>query len=367
MTNVFDPIIVKLTDETSGPTGGESGGGGIGGSIAGLTAGITGIASLMSEVVGLVKSAVDGVLKPVRTMLTGILKLIAQLLRPVVDVVMLMLMPILQFLKPIIRVANEIMRPFRTLAYGLMREAHESGNAVESNALNMLATQTILAGISNVLIGISGELIKMITGIALDILTVIPGVSQNFVNNIKGSINDSIDDATSFIQAQTLGGIMRLTQTIVGETDDEILRLSNMFERTISSANSNVANRIEEMNFYQELTNLASEIKTAQSNFSGDVNIVGDKFFQNMLSMSKKIDDGVDSILPDNFGNRISDKFKQLSDTINHNIDDMFSRINVNSNMVEKSGNRMPSWLLPVSPLAYGIGNIVKKLNNGGD
>lgn len=284
MTNVFDPIIVRIEDATSTPGGsssssgvpGGSAKGGAKGSIAGLTAGITGIAMIVSEIAGLVKGAVDGVLKPVRVLLGGILKLIAQLLRPVVDVVMLMLMPILQFLKPIIRVANEIMRPFRTLAYGFMKMAGDSDNAVEVRGLQQLAMSTIMAGIGNVLLGVSGELIKMVLSLVLDVVSFIPGVSRDAIEQAKTSVGDAIDGSLAWIQGQTLGGLMKMSLAIVEGNEKRIIELGGLFQKTIDTADEDVAEVIEGMSIITSVIDLATELKKEDTKLNTNfTNILG--------------------------------------------------------------------------------------------
>ena len=305
MTNVFDPIIVRIEDATSTPGGNSGGGaspsgsakGGAKGSLAGLTAGITGIAMIVSEIAGLVKGAVDGVLKPVRVMLSGILKLIAQLLRPVVDVVMLMLMPILQFLKPIIRVANEIMRPFRTLAYGFMRMANNSDNAVEGRGLQQLAMTTIMAGIGNVLIGISGELIKMIGGIVLDILGHTILMSRDKAELLKSGLNDVVDGIVTWVSAQSLAGLMRAGMEISSAGEKEIVDMANLFERVLGTARDDVASKIEEMDFYKEINTLGNLIQNEEINITTKFSSIGQTIRNGMADVGDGLEDSIKNII----------------------------------------------------------------------
>jgi hypothetical protein len=282
VTSIFDPIIVRIEDATStannassGVSGGGASSGGKGGGAAGVAAGLTAVVSIVGEILGLVKGAVDGVLKPVRTVLSGILKLIAQLLRPIVDVLMIALMPILQFLKPIIKVANEIMRPFRVLAYGLMRQASRTDNAVEANALQGLAMASILGGIGNVLIGLTGELIKMIGHIVLDILGSTILMSQDRANELKSGLSGVIDNVTQTIQAQTLAGIMRLSLEVVRGGEKEILEMSDLFKKVTDTASDGVSDKIKGMDFYTELTTLGTLIENEEVSLEGKFGSIG--------------------------------------------------------------------------------------------
>ena len=317
MVNVFEPIIVKFQDETSGPGRGSRGGGGSGvgaagagvvgaeissggkGGMAGIAAGLTAVVAVVGEVVGLVKNALDGVLKPLMTLVSGILKLISQLLRPIVDVFMMLLMPILQFLKPIIRVANDVMRPFRVLAYGLMRQASQSGNAVESGALNNLAMTTIFAGIGNVLVGVSGELVKMISGIVIDVLSTTWLMTDETAAKLKDNIGGVIDGVTSSIQAMTLEGLMRLSLNIVRGGEKEILEMNQLFDRVVMSATDNVRDKLigDPDSVVNTIGEAAGYINDSREDFAGDMSNLVNTTTTGLNNVSKSLSDGIRKII----------------------------------------------------------------------
>ena len=271
MANVFEPIIVKITDTTSGPDSDGTPGrkkDTFGAGLAGVAAAIGGIAVLVGEIVSIVKNAVEGVLKPVKTVITGILKLVAQLLRPVVDMLMMVLMPILMFLKPIIRVANEIMRPFRTLAYSLMRQSSQESDPVKSSALNMLAGTTIMAGVGNVLLGMLGEVFKTLISVMASLMRPIIRFVGGNVEQIVGNANNAIDNALQSVQAVTLNGLLQMAGAIHGKTAEGLSKTEELLVGVIGSANENVGNKIKEMTFYNEITSLATNLTSAETTLS---------------------------------------------------------------------------------------------------
>ena len=351
MASVFEPIIIKFADETSGPEEGSGGGrrrggrGGMSPGLAGVAGAIGGVAVLVSELVSIVKGAIDGVLQPVRTMLTGILKLIAQLLRPVVDVVMLLLMPILQFLRPIIRVANEVMRPFRVLAYGLMRQSQDAP-AGEAFGLENLAFTAILSGVGNVLLAISGELMKMITGVMIDLFG---GVLSFFGVNteaLRSGINDGIDKALYTIQAHTLASILETAIDIRKGSEDGILEMQKLTEKVISSANQEVGDKIKEMDFYEELQILATGIS------------VNTSLLESTTSVSIS---------------RITDGFKSVGDALTSSITSMLNRARRAAARDSGDDYMSPRDIINtidragrvVSPTYRNTSNIVRKITGG--
>lgn len=271
MAEVFDPIIVKvvtdLKDSVNNATGssGRGGSGGLG--VAGIAGAIGGIAAVVGELVGIVKEAVSGVLKPVKVLLTGILKLVAQLLRPIVDVVTIMLMPILIMLRPLIKVVNEIMRPFRVLAYNLMREAGKTDDPAKKVGLGQLALTTLIAGIGNVLVGLQAEIIKVVAGVVIDIVSYTGLISRERADQFKGVISGVIDGVTSSIQSATLGGLLQLSGSIMGKGEEEINKTKLLVESVIGAASVDVGNKIKDMKFYEELTGLSFNITAKESLF----------------------------------------------------------------------------------------------------
>jgi hypothetical protein len=146
MASVEEPIIVRIVnDATATATSG-----GVGGAV-GAVAGLTGLITIASEVAGLVKDAVKGVLKPAFSMVSGILKLLAQFLRPAIDILVIFLYPIMQILKPLVKMFNDVMRPFRQIAFRMMKEGGAAGIA---------AGAVIMQGFNTAIVNLLGGIIK---------------------------------------------------------------------------------------------------------------------------------------------------------------------------------------------------------------
>ena len=321
--NVFEPIIVKFTDETTGPDGTTTtrGGGGVTGSLAGMAGSLTAVVGVVSELLGVVKAAVDSVLKPLRTMLTAVMRVLAQLLRPIVDVMVLMLQPILHFLKPIIQVANEVMRPFRTLAYGLMREATLTDDTVQSNILSQMAISTMFAGISNVILAMAGELIKFVTTTVIDLFG---GVLRFFgveTDVLKNTINSNIDNALTGIQSWTLQGIMTLATNVVRGGEDEILRMNALFQRTVSSASEDVANALisDENSVVNRLQRTAELIENSRTSFDSSLTNTATVFSEGLTNINANVDSSFNDL-----SSSASQGFNNLSGSISDSMRRMF-------------------------------------------
>jgi hypothetical protein len=299
MVDVFEPIIVKITDETGNTTTSSGGVGGKG--LAGLTAGITGIAGIMMEVLSILKDAVSGVLKPVKTLITGILKLVAQLLRPIVDVFVLLLAPILMFLRPIIKVLNEVMRPFRVLAMGLMKEAGKTDDKAKSMALQQTAMTTIFAGIGNVLLALSGELLKFVSGMLIDLFGGILGFFGVNTNKLKQDISDGIDKGLLFIQYNSLNSIMKTVTEIMSGSEKELRDANLLFQRVVSSAGGDLKKKLSD-----DDDSVAKKLKQA----------------------IELIDEGRLSFesTSNNMTSSITGGFKKIGDSLVSGINDMFRR-----------------------------------------
>ncbi len=240
-------------------------------SIFGAAFDLTKVFNITNEIYHLIREGLDGIIKPIKTALLGVIKLVAQLLRPVADVILLILQPILLFLKPIIKVFNDIMRPFRTLAFGLMKQASEafkSGNMVQGSALSGLAITTIFTGLANALLGVIGELVKMMYSTVVDmikflfinpLLNVFGGMITFFGGNVdeirktlfdsldtsKVLLNNLIDNTLTTLQASSLIAITGLATKIVGNDSEGLKMLENTATNAISVASDNVKKKMQ--------------------------------------------------------------------------------------------------------------------------
>ena len=220
--NIFGGLKITVEDSstTGGSVGGASGGSRSGSANTTIAKAVslgTGVASATQELVQMVKEAVNGVLKPVRSIIVGTLKLLAQLLRPISDMVVLLLMPILQFLRPIIKVFNDMMRPFRTAAYQLMRAAGKETDPLKKANIMSLAMTAILTGLNVGLIAVIGELVKFFISIIASIIGQIVQFvtfglvhAEDVANAITGTVNTFIDDSMKTLQITALTGIRGL-------------------------------------------------------------------------------------------------------------------------------------------------------------
>ena len=231
----------------SGKSGGVSGGGFLGGAMKGLG----GTMAKMLGWVTVIGTAVSNLVKPIIGMLGMILKMIGEFLRPIADMVMILLMPILIILRPIVQMIRGMMAPFRAAAFKLAAaggKAFAEGDYAKGGALFGLAFAALTEGFTNMLLGLIGDILKIIVdlaawivkvvgGIVFDIAIaisklldkILPGDQSGFTDSLerakkllvgsektKGAIDimadkakKGIDDAIAWINGQTLKGITK--------------------------------------------------------------------------------------------------------------------------------------------------------------
>lgn len=208
MAAYTDPIVVQIVDEVANvgnPNRNKKSGATSGDLAAGITK-LGGIAALISEVVGMVKDAIDGILKPIKTVITGMLKLVTQFLRPIADIIIVLLQPLLMLLKPIVRLFNQLMQPFRKIAYDLMREAGtKEVGSVSQNLLYIQALGTLLSGILASMFPIIAQLITMfIVNPIFSLLEAVLPMFKNQLESAKNAINTGLINTGQTIYQATL-------------------------------------------------------------------------------------------------------------------------------------------------------------------
>lgn len=153
-----EEFIIKITDDFKAAVGGGGGGGSSGGNssggnkgggagLLGVGAALGGAFAIGTEIVGILKEAVGGLLTPIKNIVTGILRLVAELLRPISDVIVILLQPILNLLRPLIQMFRTMMQPFLGIAREFGRMANQqiaAGNMTGAIDLSLQAAQAVI-------------------------------------------------------------------------------------------------------------------------------------------------------------------------------------------------------------------------------
>lgn len=157
-----EPIIVRIVREAGGsPVAEGAPGGGGGASLVGGAAKLSGMFNVLQAISNMVGNAVNGIMKPLNSILSGTLKLLGQFLRPAIDILVVSMMPLFTMLKPLVKVFNDIMRPFREIAMRM----------IKSNPMAMAgpANVVLLQGLATALVNVVGEFIKVGIGMFLGV------------------------------------------------------------------------------------------------------------------------------------------------------------------------------------------------------
>lgn len=202
-------------DATGGGKKGSSKGGGIGNIFSTALKGL-GIASGIGIIVQIIQQ-----FKPLIKIAGQIIKILFEFLRPIADAITLLLKPILLILRPILKIFNQMMQPFRKIVNKLSIEsakAIQEGDIGRGLALAGLAFTTLLKPISDLLLNVQGELLKLavegieqllkgtITVLA-ELFKVIFPFAKDGIENLKQSLFKEIDKASDFAKGAIDSGI----------------------------------------------------------------------------------------------------------------------------------------------------------------
>lgn len=239
-----EPIIVRIIRETGRSSAGtEATPGASGGSLASGAAKLTGIFNIMQALASMAGTAINGIMKPLVTLVTGVLKLLAQFLRPAIDILVISLMPLFTLLKPLVKVFNDIMRPFREIAMRMIKS---------NPLLAPAASGVILQGLSVALLNVVGEFIKTSIGMWMGLLKQI--ILYPLADLLPWFDREGVDVAVNGIQDMVASGI------------DTVLKGINQTSLTVAkNIASSLGVMVDDIDF-------TSSMKKAQSKLQASVN-----------------------------------------------------------------------------------------------
>ena len=206
-----EEFIIRLIPDggTGGVSGGATGGastssalGGIGKAFKGAmkAIGIGSIIGLILKIVSSFQSLLDVV--------ASLVKIVTLIFKPLADALTILLLPLIFLLKPIVMALNDIMRPFFKLSMEVMKKGAQSFSAGNTKAGFEAfggASSIIIAGLANVLVALTSQLVKMIFALSGELLKLIFPVFSGAIDNFIGNINTMVDDTAVVISA-AIGG-----------------------------------------------------------------------------------------------------------------------------------------------------------------
>jgi len=176
------------------------------------------------------------VFQPAINIIQAGLKLIGELLRPISDIIIMLLQPLLMLIKPIVMAMRVLMAPFKQAAQQLAisgQKAMMSGTPEGMSAgieMMMTAVGTMIGPFVTI---IAAEALKLasnllLTGIELlinsilDIISLIPGVSDKAVEEMKLKVSEGFNAAKTSINDAITGLEINILEKMADEVNVKI-------------------------------------------------------------------------------------------------------------------------------------------------